>query len=145
MASVEIGAGPAFAGTILIEDPPQSAAHFGGWSATIIRATRVASMVVRIVRKLQIRLTSSPGRHFRAGKHDPPGLVRFRKHHRPCGQPAVEGGMELFLPVPAHAGHFIRIKATPSALPFRSTGLARYPEPPQRGQSFGSTRPPLLQ
>ena len=52
--------------------------------------------------------------------------------------------MEFFLPVPAHAGHFIRMKATPSDLPAVSTGLAIYPEPPQRGHSLGSTRPPQL-
>jgi hypothetical protein len=73
-----------------------------------------------------------------------PGLVRFRKHHRPCGQPAVEGGCEFFFPVPAQVGHFIRINATPSDLPLMSTGLATYPVPPQRGQSVGVTLPPQL-
>ena len=52
--------------------------------------------------------------------------------------------MEFFRPVPAHAGHFTRIKAIPSDLPLVSKGLAIYPEPPQRGQSVGSTRPPQL-
>ncbi|GEM_PF-7101398 len=70
-----------------------------------------------------------------------PGRVRFRKHHRPCGQPAVDGG-RTFRPLPLHAGHFTRINATPSDLPLMSTGRARYPLPPQRGQSFGSTLPP---
>jgi hypothetical protein len=74
-----------------------------------------------------------------------PGPYVFRKHHRPCGQPAVEGDMELFRPLPKQAGHLIRINATPSDLPQLSTGLATYPEPPQRGQSVGFTRPPQLQ
>jgi hypothetical protein len=69
---------------------------------------------------------------------------RFRKHHRPCGQPAVDGGIESFLPVPAHAGHLTRIKAMPSDLPLTSTDRAMYPLPPQRGQLFGSTPPPQL-
>jgi hypothetical protein len=73
------------------------------------------------------------------------GPVRFRKHHRPCGQPAVEGGSEFFRPLPAQAGHFKRINATPSDLPLMSTGRAIYPLPPQRGQSFGATHPPQLQ
>ena len=73
-----------------------------------------------------------------------PGLVRFRKHHRPCGQPAVEGGVEFLRPLPAQAGHFKRINAMPSDLPLMSTGRAMYPVPPQRGQSFGSTDPPQL-
>ncbi len=68
----------------------------------------------------------------------------FRKHHRPCDQPAVEGGGEFFRPLPAQAGHFIRIKATPSDLPLMSTGRAMYPLPLQRGQSFGATHPPQL-
>jgi hypothetical protein len=53
--------------------------------------------------------------------------------------------MELFRPLPKQAGHLIRINATPSDLPLLSTGLATYPEPPQRGQSVGFTRPPQLQ
>ncbi len=85
-----------------------------------------------------------PGRHLRAENHDDSGLERFRKHHRPCGQPAVLGGVEFFRPLPAQAGHFIRINATPSDFPLMSTGLATYPVPPQRGQSFGSTHPPQL-
>ncbi len=71
--------------------------------------------------------------------------ARFRtfcKHHRPCGQPAVVGETERFRPVPPQAGHFIRINATPSALPFKSTGFATYPEPPQVGQSSESTPSP---
>jgi hypothetical protein len=72
------------------------------------------------------------------------GPVRFRKHHRPCGQPAVEGGGEFFRSAPAQAGHFKRINATPSDLPLMSTGRAIYPLPPQRGQSFGATHPPQL-
>ena len=73
-----------------------------------------------------------------------PGLVRFRKHHRLCGQPAVVGGTEAFRPLPAQVGHFKRINATPSDLPLMSTGLATYPVPPQCGQLFGSTPPPQL-
>ena len=72
------------------------------------------------------------------------GPVRFRKHHRPCGQPAVEGGIESFRPLPEQAGHFTRIKAMPSDFPLTSTDWAMYPVPPQRGQSFGSTPPPQL-
>jgi hypothetical protein len=63
----------------------------------------------------------------------------FRKHRRLCGQPAVLGGMGRFRPVPPQTGHFVRIKAMPSDLPFKSTGFATYPEPPQVGQSSGST------
>jgi hypothetical protein len=66
---------------------------------------------------------------------------RFRKHHRPCGQPAVEEGIELFRPLPAQVGHFRRINATPSDLPLTSAGRAIYPVPPQRGQLFGSILP----
>ncbi len=67
------------------------------------------------------------------------GAVRFRKHRRPCGQPAVVGGMVRFRPEPPQAGHFTRINATPSDLPFKSTGFVTYPVPPQAGQSSGST------
>jgi hypothetical protein len=70
-----------------------------------------------------------------------------RKHHRPCGQPAVEGGIEFFRPLPAQVGHFKRINATPSDLPLMSAGRAIYPVPPQRGQLFGGGVPgvdPLL-
>jgi hypothetical protein len=70
-----------------------------------------------------------------------PGLARFRKHHRPCGQPAVVGDAEFFRPLPAQVGHFKRVNATPSDLPLISTGLATYPVPPQRGQLFGSILP----
>jgi hypothetical protein len=63
----------------------------------------------------------------------------FRKYRRPCGQPAVAGGIGRLRPVPPQAEHFVRIKATPSDLPFKSTGFAMYPEPPQCGQSSGST------
>jgi hypothetical protein len=66
----------------------------------------------------------------------------FRKHRRPCGQPAVVGEIGRFRPVPPQAGHFIRIKATPSDFPFKSTGFATYPEPPQFGQSSGATPSP---
>jgi hypothetical protein len=66
----------------------------------------------------------------------------FRKHRRPCGQPAVLGEIERFRPVPPQAGHLVRIKATPSDLPFKSTGFATYPEPPQFGQSSGATPSP---
>jgi len=69
-------------------------------------------------------------------------FVRFRKHRRPCGQPAAVGEIGRFRPVPAQAGHLIRIKATPSDFPFKSTGLATYPEPPQFGQSSGATLSP---
>jgi hypothetical protein len=67
------------------------------------------------------------------------GSERFRKHRRPCGQPAVEGEIGRFRPVPPQAGHCKRIKATPSDLPFKSTGFATYPLPPQLGQSLGAT------
>ncbi len=63
----------------------------------------------------------------------------FRKHRRPCGQPAVAGGIERFRPVPWHTGHFKWMNATPSDLPFKSTGFATNPEPPQFGQSSGLT------
>jgi hypothetical protein len=72
------------------------------------------------------------------------GSVRFRKHRRPCGQPAVVGEIGRFRPLPPQAGHFIRIKATPSDLPFKSTGFAIYPEPPHFGQSSGATLSPLV-
>jgi len=68
----------------------------------------------------------------------------FRKHHRPCGQPAVVGEIGRFRPVPPQAGHFMRINATPSDLPFKSTGFAMYPVPPQFGQSSGSTPLPSV-
>jgi hypothetical protein len=45
--------------------------------------------------------------------------------------------------VPAQAGHFNRINATPSDLPFKSTGFATYPVPPQLGQSSGLNPLPL--
>ncbi len=66
----------------------------------------------------------------------------FRKHRGPCGQPAVVGEIGRFRPVPPQAGHFIRINATPSDFPFKSTGFATYPEPPQFGQSSGATPSP---
>jgi hypothetical protein len=71
------------------------------------------------------------------------GSERFRKHRRPCGQPAVVGEIVRFRPVPKQAGHFDRINATPSDLPFKSTGFATYPVPPQFGQSSGLTPIPL--
>jgi len=84
-----------------------------------------------------------PARVVISGReYDTPGSYVFRKHHRPCGQPAVEGGIERFRPLPAQAGHFMRINAMPSDLPLTSTGLATYPVPPQRGQSCGFTLPP---
>jgi hypothetical protein len=46
--------------------------------------------------------------------------------------------------VPPQAGHFKRINATPSDLPFKSTGFATYPVPPQFGQSSGATPLPLI-
>ena len=67
----------------------------------------------------------------------------FRKHRRPCGQPAVVGEIGRFRPEPPQAGHLIRINATPSDLPFKSTGFATYPVPPQFGQSSGLTPIPL--
>ena len=70
-------------------------------------------------------------------------LRTFRKHHGPCGQPVAVGEIERFRPVPPQAGHFNRIKATPSDLPFKSTGFAMYPVPPQFGQSSGLTPLPL--
>src|SRR5271168_944871 len=84
-----------------------------------------------------------PGSSLHGGSVTP-GLVRFRKHHRPCGQPAVVGGIEFFRPLPAHAGHFKRINATPSDLPLMSAGRAMYPVPAQRWQSLGSNPPPRL-
>ncbi len=52
--------------------------------------------------------------------------------------------MVRFRPVPPQAGHFKRINATPSDLPFKSTGFATNPLPPQFGQFSGSTPfPPL--
>ncbi len=86
--------------------------------------------------------TSGPGRRPLDGKKDDPVTVRFRKHRRPCGQPAVVGEIGRFRPVPPQAGHLVRINATPSDLPFKSTGFATYPEPPQFGQSSGATPSP---
>ena len=90
------------------------------------------------------RRNVEPGPSLQGGNGDGAGLVRFRKHHRPCGQPAVVGGIEFLRPLPAQAGHFNRINAMPSDPPLLSTGLATYPVPPQRGQSIGSTYPPKL-
>ena len=42
------------------------------------------------------------------------------------------------------AGHGKRINATPSDLPFKSTGFAINPVPPQFGQSFGINLPPSV-
>jgi hypothetical protein len=47
--------------------------------------------------------------------------------------------MVRFRPLPPQAGHFKRINAMPSDLPFKSTGCATYPLPPQFGQSSGAT------
>jgi hypothetical protein len=66
----------------------------------------------------------------------------FRKHHRPCGQPAVEGGSERFWPVPAQTGHLTRTNAMPSDLPFQSTGFVTYPVPLQFGQKSRALSPP---
>ena len=66
-----------------------------------------------------------------------------RKHRQPCGQPAVVGEIGGFRPLPAQTGQTVRINATPSDLPFKSTGFAIYPVPPQFGQSPGSTPLPL--
>jgi hypothetical protein len=63
----------------------------------------------------------------------------FRKHRRPCGQPTVVGRVEGFRPLPPHAGHLRWINATPSDLPFMSTGFATYPVPPHFGQSSDAT------
>jgi hypothetical protein len=84
-----------------------------------------------------IRRTCGPDRQYQDGKHRQSGPVRFRKHRRPCGQPAAVGGSGRFLPLPAQMGHLDRINATPSDLPFKSTGFATYPVPPQFGQSSG--------
>lgn len=67
----------------------------------------------------------------------------FRKHRRPCGQPAAVGGMGCFRPLPPQTGHFVRTNATPSDFPFSSTGFATYPVPLQFGQSSESTLLPL--
>ena len=72
-----------------------------------------------------------------------PGPARFRKQRRPCGQPAAVGGIGCFRPLPPQAGHFWRINAIPSDFPFKSTGFAIYPVPPQLGQSSGFTPLPL--
>ena len=66
-------------------------------------------------------------------------LRRFRKHRGPCGQPAVVGEIGCLRPVPSQAEHGTRINATPSDLPFKSTGFATYPVPLQLGHSCGST------
>jgi len=59
----------------------------------------------------------------RTGSYDGP-VPNVSQHRRPCGQPAVVGGIGCFRPVPLQAGHFKRINATPSDLPFKSTGFA---------------------
>jgi len=51
--------------------------------------------------------------------------------------------MGCFRPVPAQTGHGKRMNATPSGLPFKSTGFAIYPVPPQFGQSSEFTPLPL--
>ena len=94
------------------------------------------------VRRFAQKRTQGPDRHFRAGSVTDPGILRFRKHRRPCGQPVVDG-VGFLRPLPLQAGHFKRMKATPSDLPLMSTGLAMYPVPPQSGQSFGFTPSPL--
>jgi hypothetical protein len=81
---------------------------------------------------------SGPNRHLRAGRVTTRART-FRKHRGPCGQPAVFGGIGRFRPLPPQAGHLTRINATPSDLPFKSTGFAINPLPPQFGQSFGLT------
>jgi len=48
--------------------------------------------------------------------------------------------MGRFRPVPAQAGHFKRINATPSDLPFMSTGFAINPLPPQFGSRVAGPR-----
>jgi len=68
----------------------------------------------------------------------------FSQDYRPCGQPVAEGGSGRLRPVPPQAGHFKRMNAMPSDFPFRSTGFATYPVPPQFGQSFGLTLLPLI-
>ncbi|HXM69150.1 MAG TPA: hypothetical protein VN911_20650, partial [Candidatus Acidoferrum sp.] len=73
--------------------------------------------------------------------YDAPNPYVFRKHHKPCGQPAVEGGIESIRPLPAQLGHFDRMNATPSDLPLMSAGFAIYPVPPQRGQSLEAIVP----
>jgi len=83
-----------------------------------------------------------PGPPTVGREDDGPVPYVFRKHRRPCGQPAVAGGIGRFRPLPPQAGHFIRINATPSDFPFKSTGFAMYPEPPQFWQSSGATPSP---
>lgn len=73
---------------------------------------------------------------------DQSGSERCRKFRKLCGQPAVLGETVRFRPVPPQAEHFVRMNATPSDLPFGSTGFAMYPLPPQVGQSSGATPSP---
>ena len=68
----------------------------------------------------------------------------FRKHRRPCGQPAVVGEIGCFRPEPPQAGHLERINATPSNFPFKSTGFATYPARRSSGQSSGPLLLPLV-
>ena len=87
--------------------------------------------------------TSRPGSSLQGGKHDGPGSYVFASTTGRAVSPQSRGH-RLFRPLPAQAGHFTRINATPSDLPLISTGRAMYPVPPQRGQLFGSTLPPQL-
>ncbi len=91
---------------------------------------------LKLILKINSDANVEPGVTYRAGRVTNRART-FRKHRRPCGQPAVEGGLVRFRPVPAQAGHFARINAIPSDLPFKSTGFAIYPAPPQFGQSLG--------
>ena len=70
---------------------------------------------------------------------DSPDPYVFASTARPCGQPAAVGGIGCFRPLPPQIGHFKRINAMPSVLPFKSNGFATYPVPPQFWQSSGLT------
>ena len=122
---------------------PRSANYKTRTSPTRLRKLIVMRVFCRSAGSLRIRFfrvssgaNVEPGVTYRAGRVTNRART-FRKHRRPCGQPAVEGGLVRFRPVPAQAGHFARIKAIPSDLPFKSTGFAIYPAPPQFGQSLG--------
>jgi hypothetical protein len=51
--------------------------------------------------------------------------------------------MDFLFPLPAQTGHFTRIKATPSDLPFMSIGFSKYPVPLHRRQASGFNPFPL--
>ena len=85
-----------------------------------------------------------PGPPLQGGEARDGRARTFSQDYRPCGQPVAEGGSGRLRPVPPQAGHFKRMNAMPSDFPFRSTGFATYPVPPQFGQSFGITPLPLI-